>query len=314
MRRTALATVTVLALAGALATQAAGMDLAQLPADTQWFVHVDGSTAFAGEFGRLVRDVVASPDASAKMAALTAITGFDPLKDLVSLAAAGSGPGDQAAVLFLQGRFDSSRLITLVRAVDGYALSDHGGIAVHRWRDQDKPGKPFVFASFLGSDILAFASGEPAMKHAIDAIDNRAPRFSPPTIAGTGVIAWAQADNLAALTAGKNDAAMFKNVQAGWATLAEKNGALTAEVALTATDAGSAEQLTKLANGLLALAQLSSDTNADPVAAALIASLRVATADRTVRLNASCPVATLRLHPDLQGKLSPTSPAAVPER
>ncbi|HYE07155.1 MAG TPA: hypothetical protein VEL07_16700 [Planctomycetota bacterium] len=314
MRRIALAAASVLALSATLVARAPAMDLGQLPADTQWFVHVDGTTAFAGEFGRLVRDVLASPDVSAKMAALTAITGFDPLKDLVSAAVAGSGPGEQQAVLFLQGRFDQNRLVTLVRAVDGYALSDHGGVGVHRWRDQDKPGKPFVFAAFLGSDLLAFTSGEPALKQAIDAIGNRAPRFSPPTIAGPGVIAWAQAEDLAALTAGKNDAAAFKNVQAGWATLAEKDGALVAEVALTATDAASAEQLTKLANGLLALAQLSSDPKADPVGAALVASLRVAAADRTVRLSASCPVGTLRQHPDLQGKVTPTAPAAVPER
>src|SRR4051812_45182291 len=91
MRRIALACLVLIA-AGAPA-----MDLSSLPADTQWFLHLDLKTAMGGELGELVREVLGTADAKAKLGALTMITGFDPLKDLQSLTVAGSGAGEQAA-------------------------------------------------------------------------------------------------------------------------------------------------------------------------------------------------------------------------
>ena len=45
-------------------------------------------------------------------------------------------------------RFEADRLVTLVKAADGYAADDHGGIVVHRWKDADNPGKPYIYAAF----------------------------------------------------------------------------------------------------------------------------------------------------------------------
>jgi hypothetical protein len=309
MRRIALACLVL------IAARAPAMDLSSLPADTQWFLHLDLKTAMGGELGELVREVLGTADAKAKLGALTMITGFDPLKDLQSLTVAGSGAGEQAAVMLLQGRFEQDRLVTLVKAAEGYAADDHGGIVVHRWKDADKPGKPYIYAAFARTDLLLIGPGQPSLVHALDAVNGTGARFAAKVPGAGGLVAWGQANDLAALTQGRADAAVLTKVDSAWVTLVEQSGALQIDVALVAHDAATADQITKLAQGIQALAMLGNNPASDPVSAALIAGLHVAAgADRTVKITTGCPVATLRQHPGLQGLLPPVQASAVPEK
>ncbi len=298
-------------LLAVLARTAPALDLGVLPRDTQWLVHVDVRSALQGEVGAWLREIVARPDVQPKLAALTVITGFDPLKDLASATLCGNMPGEQAAVVLIEGRFEQERLVTLIKAVTGYAASDVGGHTIHRWIDEKKPNKPYIYGSFARVDLIVLGSAEAIVAQALDCVDGKAPTFDASTLPQLklpGILVFGQAAGMRQLDlAGANpQAAMLRNVDQASLALSEQAGVLAAELVLVTDSVDSADKICRLAVGLQALAQL--NQNADAATLQLVNSLKAAASDHTVRLSASMPVATLRANEAVRRQLD--SPAA----
>ena len=86
------------------------MDLSMVPADHRWVVQIDVAQALKGKIGAFVTDLTGKPPLKSKLAAITTMTGFDPLKDCSLITLTGTDAREDQAVLVAAGRFETKRL------------------------------------------------------------------------------------------------------------------------------------------------------------------------------------------------------------
>ena len=106
-------------------------------AGVEWVLHADIEKLRAAEVGSLLLKRMETADGAKQLAALHELFNFDPRKDLDSVTAYGraSVKGENHGVLLVRGKFDTERLLALLRVSDEYEARQCGGRTVHGWID-----------------------------------------------------------------------------------------------------------------------------------------------------------------------------------
>lgn len=280
----------------ALSGTCAAMDLTMVPADHRWVVQIDVAQTLKGRIGGFISEVAGKPPLKAKLAAITAMTGFDPLKDCSLITLTGTDTREDQAVLVAAGRFESKRLATLVEANDTHeALSGGGTQVIHRWQDDNGGGTQC--AALVGDRLLVIGKGLDRVKAVLAVLGGTAEAAKAENLLG-GEVPAAPAALVVVAANGIADwlgpqAAMLKQARAIYLTVGESGDLLQFQGLLAASDEKAAQDVLGVANGLMAMARLSQAQEQEPALADLLKSVQISSKGTTVGMTCSFPVQTL---------------------
>jgi hypothetical protein len=285
--------IMVFAVAGLLAAQAWAkpFQVAQVSDSATWVVHADLDALKATQVGGFLLEKLNTGDAANKMAAFTAIFGFDPRRTLNTITLYGKDKAPEKSVLMAEGLFDQVQLLTLLKANSTYTEQPYGTYTIHSWIDAKKPHEGRQYGSFHPGGLVLISRGDAMLKEALDVLDGKHASLDAQKAFGAALPVRAPffMAGVDLVSAGdlNPQAQMFKQAHSGQLMLAEQNGNLTASVQLSAQDAGAASNIQAVAEGMLALARLGQDQNAQ--VARLAQAARISRQGNDVRLDLSSP-------------------------
>jgi hypothetical protein len=239
---------------------------ADVAGDAKWVVHIDMERLRQSDMGRYLLGKLTTEDANNKFAAFMAVFNFDPRKDLSGITAYGaSNLPDQAAAIFA-GTFDTQRLVTLLKALDTYKQEAYGTWVIHSWVDDSKGTSARQYGCMYPSGRVVIGRGLPAIKKALDVLDGKRASVMPGSAlkvqgAGDAMVFAAAVPSEDVM---QTDMADFLNLaQYVQFSVQEAGAKLRGELALTAQDASVATNLCAVAQGFIAVAQMTKAQNPD---------------------------------------------------
>ncbi len=240
----------------------------QVAGQPVWVAHVDCDALRPTALGQFVLAELEKPEAAAKLAAFESIFTFDPRKQLHGVTIYSTGAPDDG-VLLLYADFNAERLTTLAKAAKEYQSATHNQHVIHSWIDDKKKPKngvqPRTYAAIHGGKVIIFGQHEAPVAKALDVFDRAAP-----SLAATGVFpqmgSAADASAFIQATARKLDlpegdpsAAIFKLARLLQLRVGEEQRQVKATLTFEANDNEVAEQISSVAQGLVALMKLQKD-------------------------------------------------------
>lgn len=276
----------------ATATWAGPFNPADVPAEATWFAHVDVDQLKATQVGKSVMEQLTTGEADKKFAALQAVFNFDPRKDLSGLTVCGSG---KKSFALIRGRFDAERLVTLLRANDGYESATHEGYTVHSWLDENKakkkgPDKARMFGAFHAGGAIVISEQADVLGLALAVLDGKKPASSFKAPAPSGIVPF-MVGMVSDLSGTDPKNAVLKLARGGTVVLGEADDRVKGRMAIETADAATATNLLKVAEGMRSALLLNTDK--DPRAAKLAGSATAALEGQTVSVQLDFPASEI---------------------
>lgn len=246
---------------------------AEVSADAAWIVHVDVAALKQTPIGEMILKEMNRTTSEAELNAIQAIFNFDPREDLSGVTLYGAGARPDQSVALLRGRFDPTRLVTLVRANPSYEASQSGSHAIHSWIDQKKPEAKRVYAGFSGEDALAISESRDRAVLALDVLGGDAASLDPAedvaaAIQGTPASLFMAAANMADMPDVAPEAALLKKARSFQLSLAASGENLEGTLRVNTDSARTAERVEHILKGMMAFAELNDADQPDLAAMA----------------------------------------------
>jgi len=253
------------ACAVTLAARAASLNPKDLASDPALVVHLDADALKSTSVGKLL---LADQDVQTKLAAVQAMFSFDLRSNLHGLTIYTTMDHSQEGVLILYADFEPDRLITLAKAFPGYHSETNGSYVIYNWLDEKKKGNdgaPRIYAAISGHRLI-FGKSEPVLTAALDVMAGKADNYTGTKMLlkpADGELIVAQGAVLKfTVEDGNPSAAVFQASKVVRFKLGEASEKVGAVVSFEAKDADSANQISAMLNGLLALVKFQKDPNA----------------------------------------------------
>jgi hypothetical protein len=172
--RVALLAVAMLASA-AIPLAAAPLDLAAVPADAKWLMHVDmdaarDSVVVQRAWERMLK---MHPHAGGMMDMVTRMAGMDPRKDLRDATAYGRDTDKRNGVMIVRAKANREFLTRMVEKAADHKTMKHGDYTLHAWTHKRGRHSGPVVGAFHKDDVMVFARTEAAVTAALDVLDGR---------------------------------------------------------------------------------------------------------------------------------------------
>lgn len=243
------------------AALAGPLQRSQVAANAVWMAHLDVDKLKQTRIGQHVLAEMEKPEAKNKLAAFEAIFSFDPRRDITGITLYGTGTRPNQGILLLHGSFDTQRLITLAKAGQNYASSEHRTHVIHAWTDEKKAAAgrkdARTFAAVHGGSVVLGQTQE-AVAAALDVLDNVSANLGSTgyflDVAGTGFLQ--AATRKMEVPEGQPHSAMLRQAQYLSLTAAETAGQFQLNCFAQAASPEAAQSMHQVAQGLLALASL----------------------------------------------------------
>lgn len=300
----------ILAVAGLMAGQVwAGAFQAKTVSDSaRWVLHADLDQMKETQLGTFVTDKLEAGEAGNKMAALAAILQFDPRKDLKGVTLYGKSRDPLEAVALFEGTFNVPQLVTLLKANPSYETVSHGSIPIHSWIDEKKPDVRMYGCALSGKVLIS--QGLPMMREALDVLGGTHAGLDATKVFGELPVQepfFMAGTDLPAL-GGQAEAQMLSQAKTARVALGEKAGQATLTVLLTTVDPETAVKLQQVAQGLLAMGQMSQEK--EPGLVALMQATQVTVNGPSVQMTTS--MASEKLVALIQEKMDKASARKTP--
>jgi hypothetical protein len=180
--------VIFLAASGFRLAPAAPVELATVPADAVWMMHLDMDAARDSTVVRRMHDraMEMHPQLGAMMTMAKAMTGMDPRTDLDDVTVYGRDTDKRNAVMVVRAKANRALLEKMVEMARDHATAEHGSRTIHSWTHRGRKGDKgeTVVGAFQSDDRLVFARSADAVKMAIDVLDGSKPSYGEGPLAG----------------------------------------------------------------------------------------------------------------------------------
>jgi hypothetical protein len=264
----------------------------QVSTAATWVVHADLEQLRQTQMGTFLVTQMGQGQAADKIAAFSAVFGFDPRKDLKTITLYGKSKDQAQSVVLAGGTFNETQLVTLLKANDSYQTYTFGSHVLHSWIDDKKPAEGRQYGAFHPLGLVAISHGRDMLQEALSVLDGSQPSLDIAKAFGTGVPTQAPFFMAGANVAGMGDAnpnaAMLKQADAGQLAFDEKGSNLVINVIVATKDAQAASNMQAAAQGMIAIAQLGQERN--PGMAELAQAAHVTMEGKTVHLDVTYPV------------------------
>lgn len=179
--------VMLLGSVGGLPAWAAAVDLATVPADAVWMMHLDMDAARDSTVVTRMYDRAKAmhPQLEAMMAMAVGMTGMDPRKDLHDVTVYGRDTDKRNAVMVVRAKANREFLEKMVEKARDHRTMEHGDRTLHSWTHGGRKGKgETVVGGFQADDRMVVARSAEAVKAAMDVLDGAKPAYREGPLAG----------------------------------------------------------------------------------------------------------------------------------
>ncbi|MHC4202713.1 MAG: hypothetical protein ACYSU0_22205 [Planctomycetota bacterium] len=268
-----------------------------LPGSANWVAQLDVRRLLATEVGGLIRAAAQKPRPRARIDAVKALFSVDLLSDIHSLTLCGEGAGPETSVLYVQGNFDKEKLVTILRALDGYreiAYRDHVILRLPNKKSKERVS----YGCFARADLVVVSESRKTLEGALDVLDGKgrslADRelFADLTDPRREFVFLAAAKDIHDMQGVRPKAAILGHIVDLVLRVDEKEGNVIAVLTLVADDATSATRFAQVVQGLQAAALLNEADK--PQLAELARRLTVQSNGRSVQITLALPVDMVR--------------------
>jgi hypothetical protein len=238
----------------------------QVSSNANWIVHANQQQFKKTQFGRLIRKELIDLGIEGQLTNFATIFSFHPLDDVRDVTIYGSGQDRKKAVVLVDGFFDKEKILSLLRMNPEYEASKYGNILMHKWIDENKkdsndPADQIMYGCFYKDDLIIMGAGLDGVKHAVDVLKGSAENasnitFNPNTESNKGAFFQAMALNVGRIVGENQEAAMLKQAKQLGLTIGEVQDKFYVDVDLTTQSREVTEAMTKMLEGILALAVL----------------------------------------------------------
>lgn len=307
---------TCMVLGWAVAVALGGpVQLSDIPMEAHWWAHLDIEQFKRTEVGRVFVEMTKEPDIARKLEALKAVFNFDIRTDLNSITACGAG---RHTAVIARGRFDEQRLVTLLRAGDGYQELNVDGRTLHSWIDEGKAKKEGrekarMYGAIHRSGAAVISETADAAAHVLKVFDGEAP-CQPASASISPAFAPVLLGRLNGPAIRRNAAEknpVAQGLLSLLAAMGERGTNVEVQIETTLTKPEVAVQIRQIVDGFRAMALLNAEK--DPRAARLAEQATIHVDGNTMTLQLSLPVTeiTQALRTEMSKKRAST-PASDP--
>ncbi len=154
---------------------AAPLDLAAVPADAKWLMHLDmdaarDSVVVQRAWERMLK---LHPHAGGMMDMVTRMAGMDPRKDLRDATAYGLDTDKRNGVMIVRAKANREFLTRMVEKAADHKTMKHGDYTLHAWTHKRGRHSGPAVGAFFKDDVMVFARTEAAVTSALDVLDGR---------------------------------------------------------------------------------------------------------------------------------------------
>ena len=286
---------TVIVIAGVLLAvvpaQGGPLMKSQVAASANWVVHSDYEQFNRSAIGRLFRAELVALGVEEKLVNFETVFSFHPLDDVRDVTVYGQGQEQEKAVVLIDGIFDTEKLVALVKMNPEHEEIKHGGITVHKWRQEAKPGggpdqSPIVYGCLYTDQLIVISAGLDTVKQAVDILQGKAMSatdmvFSHAIPDAEGVFCQVMAYNVSETAGPQPKAAVLRQTHELGLAVGESQGKFFVDIGLTAESEQTAQAIKKVLDGIIAFVALAGDEQ--PKLAALAGKVQTSCTHSTVR-------------------------------
>jgi hypothetical protein len=280
--------------AACVSVRAGGFQTSDVSASAKWVAFADCEAIKTTQIGTHILAKLQSEDAKNKLAAVQAMFNFDPRTDLSSVTLYGEKQGQSDAVAIVHGKFDTDRLVVLLKGNETYEAETFGARTIHSWIDDKAPQGGRSYGALAATGTVVIGRNSACVKQALDVLDGRAPALDMASVLGKRLPGekapmFVAGADLAGLAPLDPNAAVIQKAKAGNLVLSEQNGTLQGVAQLVAPEAQTAQQIQQVLSGMIAAGLLNAEQN--PEIGRLAEATAVAVNGETVTLTLKFPVA-----------------------
>jgi len=295
-RKTLIVILTVGFCLGAAPAWAGPLATSEISADANWIVHIDHETFLRSSIGRLVRTEMNAQNAEEQLQSFATIFGFHPLDDVRDATLYGTGQDRKKAVVLIDGKFDQDKLLALVRMNAQHAEFTHNGVTIHRWLHEEKkeqePTSQMMYGCLYDEHLVVMSADLDTTRRAIDTVRNDAGGVSaellgPASSNRDETFFQVVATGVGAMAGDEPRAALLRQTEALRLHAGETNGKVFMTIALQGTSQEVAQNVSKMADGMIAMATLAGKEQ--PALAELVRNIQLSTDDKTTHVHFEAP-------------------------
>lgn len=280
------------------------VEVERIGSDANWFAQIDCDLFLKSVAGEILSSHLAEFDVEKRLENFAIIFGFNPLKDVRNIMLYGQGNDRDKAVLLIEGAFNKERLLALVGMNAEFKEIGYGNITIQQWREKDKSSQQsaegrMMYGCFFRDDLIMLSSGLSSLQDAIDVMKGTRKStseeiFKDSLLSDSNVFVHIAAKDIARLVGDEPNAAVLKQTEQIIIAAGQDSENLFASVKLKTNSPETAQNISKLIDGIIALLSLAG--NDQPELAKIGQMIKLTTDFDTVQIR-------LELKPEMVQKI-----------
>jgi len=258
-----------------------------------WVAHVDIERFNDTQIGRLIREDLKNQGVEENLKNFANIFSFHPLDDVRNVTIYGQGKKPEKAVVLIESRFNKEQLLMVLRFNPSYEESKYGEIVIHSWVDEKKQdpndsNAGRMYGCFYNDELVVMGGGLEAVKQAIDVLNGSSRNaasgvFNQAELDAKGAVFTAAANNVGEVVGEEPDAAALRQSSELGLSVGETESKFYIDLSLTAKSEEAAQAISKIAEGIIALAALGGEEQ--PGLAEMAKMTKLSCVGKTVKLH-----------------------------
>jgi len=290
--------VLVLSLSLATPLLAGSLQKTEVDPEANWLLHANYEAFRDSTLGKLVRAELKAQGIEEQLEDFATVFGFNPLEDLRDVTLYGNGKDREKAVVLIDGRFDQDKLLAMVRMNPEHEEIPHGNVTLHRWQHEENKGKKkktqIMYGGIYDGRLVVISSGLEAVKGAVDVLAGSGGSGNLGNTLPSGndnAFLRISAAGVGKMVDQEPQAAVLRQTDSLALTVGETAGTISAQLSLTGTSEEVAQSMTKMLEGIIALATLAAEEQ--PALAELAKGVKLSQQGRTTQVRFETELRTL---------------------
>ncbi|MHC4888757.1 MAG: hypothetical protein ACYTEO_04750 [Planctomycetota bacterium] len=231
-----------------------------------WVAHVDIERFNSTQIGRLIREDLKNQGVEGDLKNFANVFSFHPLDDVLNVTIYGQGQKPEKAVVLIEGKFNREQLLTVLRFNPSYEEAKYGDIVIHSWVDEKKQdpndsNAGRMYGCFYNDELIVMGAGQEAVKQAMDVLNGTAGNaatgvFNQAELNAKGALFTAAANKVGEVVGEEPEAAVLKEGEQLGLAVGETESKFYIDLSLTVKSEEAAQAISKIADGIIALAAL----------------------------------------------------------
>jgi len=291
MGKTVVATVLLASLClASVPTMAVPLQKTEIGPSANWALHADLDALRKSSIGKLFLAELKAQGVEEKLQPFVDAFAFNPLTDIRGVTVYGKGQDRNDVVAIFNAKIDADRLLGIIRWNPQYQEINYQDTTIYRWLNEDKKKGPsadqLMYGCIHKGQQVVISTGQDALKGAVDTLKGAGKPASAEVLnqipqAEGGTFLQIGATRIGEIVGQDPKAAILRQAESLGLSAGETTEKVLIGLRLQGQSPEVAENMLKMAQGVLALAQLAAQEQ--PKLSEWAKSVNVARNDKTVQ-------------------------------